>query len=74
MKITNNDLYNKIFSEKILIQNIDNLFVNTIINTQKNLSDDFINNYVLNEKYHKDRRDDMTIFEIFQMQPQYSLK
>jgi hypothetical protein len=35
MKITNSNLYNNLFSEDDLIENLDNLNINRILNTQK---------------------------------------
>ena len=70
-KIENIDLYNNKYDEITLVKNIDNLFVLSSIETQKYLSDEFIDKYILNEKYQKDRSDNITIYEILKHQPQY---
>ena len=50
--ITNRDLYKKNdYAVEDLIENIDNLFPSTIIKTQKKLTDDFIEEYILSEDY-----------------------
>jgi hypothetical protein len=73
--ITNNDLKNNKYSEEILIENIDRLFMSTILETQENLSIDFINNYILNEKYCKNRNDNnITLYDILHLQPHYDNK
>lgn len=52
-QITNMDLYSNQYSEQVLISNIDNLSQHTIFCTQKNLTNNFIWNYLLNSKYNK---------------------
>ncbi len=72
--INNIDLYNNYYNEKELIDNIDNLSVYTILTTQRNLSKDFINNYILNENYQYCQKEkDITIIHIQLYQPQYLL-
>ena len=68
----NISLYNKQYSEKELIDNIDSLFQYIIVRTQKNLSKDFINNYILNSKYNSCSKDeDITLEILYIYQPQY---
>ena len=70
--INNTDLYNNQYSEKELIENIDNLSVYTILTKQKNLSKEFINNYILNPKYHfSEKEKDITIVHLQLYQPEY---
>ncbi len=49
-KITNNDLYKNKYSIDVLIDNIDQLDLTIIIKTQ-DITMEFVNNYLLNEKY-----------------------
>lgn len=70
--IDNTSLDNKQYTEDILISNIHKLSMHSILTTQSNLSYDFMNNYVLNSKYHTFREDfDITLNEIKIYQPQY---
>ena len=71
--IESDDLENNQYSEEILIHNINKLFVSTILRTQKNLSIEFIDNFILNEKYQVDRKEkDLTIYDILKHQPHYA--
>lgn len=71
-KINNIHLNYAQFSEKILIDSIENLSVHTILITQENLSKDFINNYILNKEYHIFREDsDITKESLYLYQPEY---
>lgn len=75
INVTNDDLKINQYSDEVLICNIKKLFILTILETQKGLSHDFIENYVLNDDYHKNRKDkDLTIFDIIKHQPQYAIK
>lgn len=68
----NISLYNNQYSEKELIDNIDSLFQYIIVRTQKNLSKEFINNYILNSKYNSCSKDeDITLEILYIYQPQY---
>lgn len=71
-EITCDDLENNQYPEEVLIYNIDKLFVSAILRTQKNLSIEFIHNFILNEEYQVDRKDkDLTIYDIIKHQPHY---
>ena len=70
----NNDLYNNQYTEEELISNIDYLLTSTIMKTQTNLSKEFIDNYILNEKYHADDNDDTCLDELLIYQNQYGKK
>ena len=70
-EITNSDLLTKIFPEEILVKNIDHLSLMTIIKTQKNLSKQFINNYIFNDKYIIFPEDDISYSDLITFQPQY---
>ena len=71
--ITNRDLYKKNdYAVEDLIENIDNLFPSTIIKTQKKLTDDFIEKYILSEDYAKIREDyDITLNDLINYYPNY---
>ncbi len=70
--IKNIDLYYNKYTEKELMDNIDNLSVYSILITQKNLSKEFIDKYILNEDYHYCQKEkDITIVNIQIHQPQY---
>jgi hypothetical protein len=69
--LSNNDLYNNQYSEKELIENIDHLFLLSIIETQKNLSKEFIDEYILNEKYQTENDDDICLDELLKHQSHY---
>jgi len=71
-KISNIYLNYGQYSEEILINSIDQLSVYTILITQDDLSKDFINKYILNEKYHIFREDcDITKEILYIYQPNY---
>ena len=58
--------------EQELIKNIDSLFQYIIVRTEKNLSKNFINNYILNPKYNSCSKDeDITLETLYTYQPQY---
>jgi hypothetical protein len=58
--------------EQELIKNIDSLFQYIIVRTEKNLSKNFINNYILNPKYNSCSKDeDITLEILYTYQPQY---
>lgn len=69
--VTNQDLLKKQYDEDILKKNIEFLSVTRIIETQKNLSDDFIDNFILNDKYQQTHDDEITISKLLNCQPQY---
>ena len=70
--INNISLYNNQYTEDVLISNITKLSMHSIITTQSKLSYDFINNYILNSKYHIFREDfEITLDVIKIYQPQY---
>ena len=73
MNIDNRNLhYKKDYSVTELIKNIDNLFPSYIIKTQKNLTDEFIEKYILNERYYKIREDhDITGDDILNYYPNF---
>ncbi len=73
MIIKNTDLHkNNYYSVEDLIENIDNLFPSIIIKTQKNLTDEFIIKYILNEKYAKTREDDdITLNDLINYYPNF---
>ena len=72
--ITNNDLNKNQYTEEELINNIDNLFQCIIVKSQRNLSNNFINNYILNPKYNSISKDeDITMETLNLYQPQYSM-
>ena len=65
-------LHDRQYSEKELIDNIDSLYQYIIVRTQKNLSKEFINNYILNPKYSSCSKDEEITLEILQIyQPHY---
>jgi hypothetical protein len=71
--ITNNDLNKNQYTEKALIDNIDNLFQCIIVKSQRNLSNHFINNYILNPEYNSISKDaDITMKTLNLYQPQYT--
>ena len=71
--ITNNDLNKNQYTEKELIDNIDNLFQCIIVKSQRNLSNHFINNYILNPEYNSISKDeDITMETLNLYQPQYT--
>jgi NurA-like 5'-3' nuclease len=71
--ITNDDLNKTQYTEKELIDNIDNLFQCIIVKSQRNLSNHFINNYILNPKYNSISKDeDITMETLNLYQPQYT--
>jgi len=71
--ITNNDLNKNQYTEKELIDNIDNLFQCKIVKSQRNLSNHFINNYILNPEYNSISKDeDITMETLNLYQPQYT--
>ena len=59
--ITTADLFIHQWSEEILIHNIENIGQYEIMKYQRNLSRNFIENYLLNEKYNKCSDDEITI-------------
>ncbi len=70
--ITNDDLKKNQYSEDVLKNNIDRLFQCIIVKTQKNLSKEFIDEYILNEKYSAIPKDsDITCEILKNYQPQY---
>jgi hypothetical protein len=70
--IKNIDLYTKQYTEEELAKNIENLFPMTIIKTQKNLSKQFIDEYILtNNDYESNDEDNITMSVLNQMQPNY---
>jgi len=72
MEITNSTLYEKQYSEQELIDNIDSLYQYIIVRTQKNLSKNFINSYILNSKYNSCSKDeDITLETLYSYQPDY---
>jgi len=65
-------LYTKQCTEQELIDNIDSLFQYIIVRTQKNLSKNFIDNYILNPEYSSCSKDeDITLETLSIYQPQY---
>jgi hypothetical protein len=72
--ITNMDLCKKNnYGEEDLIYNIDILCPSIILKTQKKLSNNFIKNYILNEKYAKIREDsDITIYDLCNFYPNFT--
>ncbi len=71
MKINNIDLYFNKYDENILIENIDNLIPMSIIKTQKNLSKEFIDKYILPNNISTNDEDEITMSILQQMQPKY---
>lgn len=72
MEITNSTLYDTQYSEEELINNIGSLYQYIIVRTQKNLSKNFINMYILNSKYNSCSKDeDITMETISSYQPHY---
>jgi hypothetical protein len=69
--ISNIDLFNNLYSEDILKNNINNLSTYDIVRTQKNLSKEFINQYILNTDYNDD---EVTIETLYNYQPNYFTK
>lgn len=69
--VTNQDLLKNQYNEDTLKKNIESLSVTRIIETQKNLSDDFIDNFILNDKYQQTHDDEITISKLLNCQPQY---
>jgi hypothetical protein len=72
--ISNIDLLNKRYDESILINNIHRLSLETIVRSQKKLSKEFIDNYILSDKYVKFPEDDITINTLYMYQPYYFSK
>jgi len=73
LTISNVDLYQNQFDECVLIDNIDKLSPHSILITQKNLSNEFITNYVLDPKYAIFREDyDITLPEILKYHPNFA--
>lgn len=70
MKIQDSMLYTQSFTEEELITNIDNLTVRRVLQTQKNLSVDFVCKYILNPDYHVDDSDSsITVNDVIHYQP-----
>jgi len=69
--ISNIDLFNNLYSEDILKNNINNLSTYDIVRTQKNLSKEFIIQYILNTDYNDD---EVTIETLYNYQPNYFTK
>jgi len=72
--ISNKDLLSNKFDESILIDNINRLSLDLIMKTQKNLSNKFIDEYLLDENYATFPEDYLTKNDIYNYQPQYFLK
>jgi hypothetical protein len=73
-KITNLDLYSNKYDEDILIDNINHLSPSSILETQNNLSNEFISQYILNKKYFIFREDyEITINDIVNKYPNFTL-
>ena len=73
-EIKNMDLYNYNFDIKILENNINNLDLNTILDTQ-NLTVKFCIDYIMNEKYHNSSEESyIDIFYILKKQKHLKLK
>lgn len=73
MEVYDINLYFNQYDEKILIDNINNLTPIVIIKTQKNLSKDFIKNYILAKikDCNNSDEDDITISILQMYQPNY---
>lgn len=69
--ISNIDLFNNLYSEDILKKSINNLSTYDIVRTQKNLSKEFIIQYILNTNYNDD---EVTIETLYNYQPNYFTK
>jgi len=69
MELTDIDLHFNRYDEKTLIENIDNLTPISIIKTQKNLSNDFIKKYILENRKNDD--DDITMSILLMYQPNF---
>ena len=67
--ISNEDLIKQQWPENILINNIEHLYQHVIMTTQKNLSRDFIQNYLINPKYNKCEEDEITLDILMIYQP-----
>jgi hypothetical protein len=66
----NNNIYNYSETEKQLINNIDSYDMLDILHTYKDLSFEFVINYILNEKHQKTRKDrDITLNTVANYQP-----
>jgi hypothetical protein len=76
MQIHDINLYLDQYDEKILIDSIDNLTPIKIIKTQKNLSNEFIQKYILESKKlsNNDDEDDITISILQMYQPNFFSK
>ena len=73
-QINNIYLYTKRYDESVLINNIDNLSRHSILITQKNLSNNFIEKYIINSDIVLFREDDdITYNDIIKYQPLYRL-
>ena len=73
-QINNINLYTKRYDESVLINNIDNLSRHSILITQKNLSNKFIEKYIINSDIVLFREDDnITYNDIIKYQPLYRL-
>ena len=67
-------LESKQYTEQELIDNIDYLYQYIIVRTQKNLSKNFIDKYILNPKYNSCSKDeDITMETLYTYQHQYFL-
>lgn len=72
IEIYNIDLYSNQYDENTLIHNINKLSLYSILKTQKNISNDFIANFIINPKYSKDREDDdITLQDILKFHPNF---
>ena len=70
--ITNIDLYYNQYPEEVLIDNIDNLSVYTMLTTQKKLSKNIIENYIMNPEYQTcEKEKDITLVHLKIYQPEY---
>jgi hypothetical protein len=68
--MNNISLYYNQYSEEELIENINYLYMTTIVQTQKNLSYNFVINYILNDDYQDDEKDsNLTISYVAHCQP-----
>jgi len=68
--IENINLFKNQYIEQVLIDNIDKLSAYDIVRTQRNLSKEFIRQYIFNSKYN----DEVTMETIQNYQPQYFTK